>query len=215
MKNFIEVSNGQVGFGVTREAAKRDLLINKCRQDINEDLTGEFRERRKELHPWLPKDNMLHINGLGCLVYNNYKLTNTKTGKTIPVTQAGKTIYYYMANMFRNELSYTDVTVVLRPELDKLFGNISNEFTLIKDMPYIKLSNRDNGFSPNVVYTTKDGVIIGVGDKEIGMKYIGDDMYHVVELDNNFVYIPILSYIGYKMNIIFTDGGIDTYGKED
>ena len=215
MKVYVEIGNGQVGFGASKEEALQDLNINLCRESIENDTTGEFLERREELFAWLPKPYMLHINGMGCIAYSNGVLTNTKTGKSIKVDQFGNTIYYYIANIFGNEISYTDITVSLQKEFDTLFQAISPEFTRIRDMPYIRLSDEDNGFVPIVTYVTDNNVIIGVADKEIGMKLLGDEMYHTVELDSNNAYVPMLSYIGYKIGVVFSDEGVEVIVKED
>lgn len=212
MKVFIEIGNGQVGFGATKEEAMQDLHLNLCRESIENDTTGEFTKRRDELYAWLPKPNMLHVNGIGCITYNDGVLTNTKTGKSIQVNQHGGTMYYYLANILGKDISYTDITVSLQKEFDTLFQSISPEFTLIKDMPYIRLSDEDNGFDPVATYVTDDNVIIGVADKEIGMKLLGDEMYHTVELDDNNSYVPLLSYIGYKIGVVFSDEGVELIG---
>ena len=212
--NYLLSSDGQVGFGNTKEEAEYDLYVNKCRQSLSNDKDKLFTKRREELKPWLPKENMLHITSVGCLVYDNGKLYNSKTGKSVVITQYDKAIYYYVACLLGDDLSYTDITVVLRPEIDKLFSTISDRFRLIKDMPTIKRMSGINGFEPNIVYTLNCGILVGITDDLVGAKVIGDEMFNVVEREGSLATIPLLSYVGYKIGYIFDEEGVRVSGKE-
>lgn len=213
MKNCFMTGDGELGFGLTRELAERDLQLNKLRHDITLDTTGEFLKRREQLSPWLPKPNMLHMNEIGCLVYENGILYNTKTGIRLNVTRKGNAVFYYLAKLVGTDLSYTDIIVSARPELDRFFQNISPEFKPIEKAPYIMLKNKDNGFIPDVTYVMDSGYAIGIHGDIVGLKAVGDSMYYVTENEYDDPAIMILSYLGYRLDVVIYEGVIK-YGKE-
>ena len=57
----MELERGQVGFGSDKSEAKQDLFFNLCRQNIKADKSGKFLRRKKELHPWMPRKNIISI----------------------------------------------------------------------------------------------------------------------------------------------------------
>lgn len=213
MRNFIEVSDGFVGFGATREEAIEDCYIAKCIASLSNDTEEKFTKRREELHPWLPMSNLLHISGVGCLMYKDYRIIETKSGRSVSLLRKDGSIFYYMSQLFQDSLSFTDIAVVLRPEIEQFFKNISEEFASIKEYPQIQLLNNDNGFKPIVIYNTSDGIIIGNAGSQIGIKFVGDSHYYVTDVDSNFVTMDMLSYVGLKLGVIFTEEGAFRVGR--
>lgn len=214
-KNYYFTEKGAVGFGITEEEARRDLYINLCRNDLSNDVTGEFKARREQLMPWQPLPNMLHISGIGCLIYEDYELRNTKNNKRIIISQYDKSIYYYMTYLFEDELSYTDIAVVIRPELDSLFNYISKDFVLIRDMPDIRTLGEQNGFEPYIIYKFDNGVQIGVDNGCIGIRLEGDELYHAIEIEDRIGYVHLLVYIACKMGILIDREGVYLYGEKN
>ena len=213
MGNFIAAAKGEIGFGIDNEDAQCDLRVNICKRNIQNDETGEFLQRRKKLNPWMPKPNMLHITGIGCLIYENGSLRNTKNSSAVFVREYGPSIYYYLARTLGCSVTYSDIVVVLRPELNTLFGNISTEFMRIEDMPYIKVIDEFNGFKPTTVYKLISGINIGISNDFVGIKRAGDKMYYAVEFNENISLPAILSYVGYRMGIMSVERNL-TDGKE-
>lgn len=213
MWDYFVTGAGEIGFGFTVESAKNDLKINQLRHDIAKDEEGRYLTRRRELSPWMPVGNILHISGIGCLVYEGTTLTEVRSGKSVIVSRKEGTLFYYMAKLFGSKLSYTDIMIVLRPELDRLFQNISKDFTKLEDFPYVMLKNVSNGFKPNITYILDTGHIIGIDETMVGIKALGEDMYHVADIDEAPI-ITTLSYIGYKLGLIIYEGVFE-YGKID
>lgn len=214
MRNFIVTDAGFLGFGATKEEAQEDVYLNKCVADLRNDDKGLFKERRAQLKPWLPQSNMIHIAGVGCLVYEHGKITNTKTGKIVDVLQYRHSIYQYLINLVGERLSYTDIAIVIRPELDEFFKNISPNFVSIKDMPVIKLLGSINGFEPDVVYILDCDIVVGFTDTMVGIKVVGDELFHVAEIPDGLYMMPLLAYIGCRMGYIFNAEGVKPYGEE-
>lgn len=203
MKNCISISPyGCVGFGTTNEEAKYDAYVNDCRQDLTRDVDGVFKEKRERLSPWLPTNNICHITGVGALYASKGFIMETSTGNKVDIFACQYSIYFYIATLFGDKLTYEEITVVLRPELDKFFTSVIPGTVPIKDWPYIKLENTDNGFNPSVIYNMAGGIIVGIAPNSVGIKRVGDDLYHTVDIPDSVEHIYLLSYIAYKMGII-------------
>lgn len=215
MINYYVARDGELGFGVNREEAEKDLIINLCRHSLNYDSSGVYMKRRRELNPWMPNEYMLHITGVGCLMYKNGVLYNTANNKSMQIIQTQSTMYYYLAGLVGDLLSYEDICVVLREELDTLFHNISKDFISLAKMPYIKILGETNGFSPSVIYSLQSGFDIGIADDIVGIKRTDDALYHAIELSDLMPYIPTLSYIGYKLGIVLTKEGVVQGGVQN
>lgn len=211
----MKLEKGQVGFGINESDARQDLLFNLCKQNIMEDKSGRFIKRRKELHPWLPKRNMLHLTGVGCLLYDRYSLTNTVTHKTIPVHCYDKTIYYYLAELFGEFLTYTDIAIVLQPELNEFFKNISCRFIELNQYPYIEVTDRSSGFSPNTVYTIQNDIIVATSTTTLGVKLYGSDYYYVVPYESDMDIMSMISYVGYRIGAVISKSEVKICGEED
>ena len=206
MSHFV-TRNNMIGFGSTKEEAENDWYNNNCRQSLSNDVNGIFTNDRDKLSPWLPKDNMLHISTVGCLMYdkNSNTITECVTNKSMQVISKGPTVFYYLAHLFGSKLSYTDITVVCREEIDQFFANISSEFTPIKDIPFIKPVNGDYAFDPDIVYSTDAGIVLGVSDSMIGIKDISEAEFFSVDIENGRYIVELFSYIGYYMDVIISN----------
>ncbi len=213
MQNYITTKDGCIGFGADREESERDLYYNLCRKDIDNDDIGNFRKRREELHPWNPQKNMLHISGVGCLVYDGYNLLETRSGRSVTIAQHGPSIYYYLACVLEDALSYTDICIVAKREINILFNNIGKDFVMLDDMPDIKVIGESNGFNPEVEYKLRTGYIIGVASDFVGVRRIEDSMFHAVEINKFLPYVNMLYYVGYRMGVVFTSKGVKYVGE--
>ena len=195
--------NGVKGYGLTKDDAKEDLFLNKCKADISFDTNEIYVGRKRELKPWKPRENMLHIHTAGCLCANGNRIVETSTGRTVEVSKNRQAIFYYLANLFGKRLTYTDIAISLQEDFNKFFQMVEEDLMPIQNFPEIKLMNSENGFEPTVTYTTKQNLIIGTSRKAIGVKEVGDEYFHVVELEDQDVSIELLSYICYRLGYLF------------
>lgn len=209
MPAFIKQTNSAIGFGLSKEEAENDAYINSCIIGLSNDKEQRFIKRREELHPWMPLPNVLHISGVGCLVYENRKIKETASGKTIVVAATGNAIFQYIALLFGRKLSYTDIVCVLREELDTFFLNISNEFVPIRDMPIIQTQRESADFIPTVLYRTNAGFIIGCVDNYIGIKYIGEDCFYVMSVSKVSEQVDALYRLLYRTGKILIDDAVE------
>lgn len=207
--------DGEIGFGVDVEDAEQDLIINLCKHDMNRDVTGRYKQRYDLLSPYLALPNVLHITGVGCLVYKDGAISETRSGNTIAVRQTRSSIYFYLAQLFGSRLSYEDICVVLKDEINEFFLGISDEFIPVNKMPYIKVMDDSNGFVPYVIYHLASGYDVAISESVVGIKRTSEVMYHAIEISENDPYICMLPYVGYKMGIILTGKGVSQNGKEN
>lgn len=209
----ILTNNKAVGFGNTNIEAKKDLLLNT--QKITQELTLEQINRREELSAWLPDNNILHIDGVCCIEYNanTKEFVNKLNGKTVTANKYDN-VYSYLAKLVGNKLTYEDISVVIQKELDEYFSTNLYNHTYIANMPVIKLSSTYSEFNPYAVYVMDNGMMIGIADTTVGIKFTKNVYYHVVECDNIEDGRSLLSYIGYKLGCILVDGVV-VYGETD
>lgn len=213
MQNYITTRDGCIGFGADRDSAERDLYYNLCKKDIGYDEIGEFQKRRKELHPWNPQKNMLHLTGVGCLVYEGYMLKETKSGREVEIAVCGPSIYYYLGYLLEDTLSYTDICIAAKREINILFKNMGRDFVMLEDMPDIKVLGESNGFVPKVEYKLSQGFVIGIADDFVGIRRDSEEMFHAVEITKYQPYINLLSYVGYRVGVVFTSKGVKYVGE--
>jgi hypothetical protein len=206
MRSYIKTGGGAVGYGVTEEEAMYDLKINQCKIDISNDESGSFMARRDILQPWLPKDNMLHITGKGCLHFKDNRIVNTKTGKGVECRRPYKPIFYYLAELFDSSMTYEDFVVVCRREIDEFFSNISLDILTIENMEPLKRLGAYTGFDPSVVYTLSNNLMLARTKSAIGLKSYGEELFLVQEGTNSLEALP---YIGYRLGYHVMEGGIE------
>lgn len=205
MPVFIEQKQTAIGFGISRAEAKEDLYNNACMVTLANDTKGVFAKRREELHPWMPLPNMLHISGVGCLLYEDMKITETSTNKTIVVAATGASIFRYLSVLFEDKLSYTDIICVLREEIDTFFLNISEEFTPISSLQVIQVQKESDDFIPSAIYSTSYNFVIGCVEDAIGIKYSGEDCYYVAQVNKSSEQIDSLYRLLYRTGYILVN----------
>lgn len=206
MSNCIAQTKNSIGFGLSYEEATADAYVNSCMVSLQNDKDGIFTKRRKEISPWMPKANMLHLSGIGCLIYEEMKITETGTGKQVLVATTGDSIFFYLAELFGDKLSYSDIVCVIREEIDAFFTNISNEFILIEDMSLIQVQQESVNFKPDVLYTTEFNFAIGCSEDTIGLKWQGEDCYYTAHIDNTTQQITELYRLLYRSGYIVING---------
>lgn len=215
MSMFVERRGASVGFGVSAEEAIRDTYINSCTQSLCNDVNNEFTARRKLLSPWMPSANMLHISGVGCLIYKDMMITEVASGNQVYVAATNNSIFYYLSVLFNTKLSYTDIVCVLREELDIFFQNISDSFVPIGDIPPIQVLKESQDFKPNVVYNTDSNFMIGCADGAIGIKHLGEDCFYVCRIKDKTEQLPALHYLLYRTGYVISADGSSIEELED
>lgn len=210
MRSTILEKSGIVGFGLTRDEALNDWKINSYIRSSSFPSNPIYIERRDTLSPWLPMPDLFHIAGVGCLQYKDGVITNLSTGKSVKVTSYDLTQFYYFSVLLGDSLSFEDITIVCRDKVNEFFSNISQSFIPIEEFPIIKLSNEFTGFTPNVTMITNNDVILGYDNAELGMKKSSEneDYFYSVQYSTPDQIVPLLSYIGYKIDIIIDDKGV-------
>lgn len=198
MLAFMKMSYDSVGYGITESEAAEDAYINSCTRSLSNDTEMRFKDRRDELHPWMPLPNMLHISGVGCLVYENKQIRETASGNRVAVASTGGSIFRYLANLFGRKLSYTDIVCVLREEIDTFFLNISKEFIPIKDMQIISTQSESYNFAPKALYKTNSNFIIGCDVGYVGIRYQGESNYYVCSVTSQVEQINALYRLLYR-----------------
>lgn len=206
MLAFMKMAYDSVGYGITEEEATEDAYINSCTRSLNNDVEMRFKNRREELHPWMPLPNMLHISSVGCLVYENKQILETASGNRLVVASTGGSIFRYLANLFGRRLTYTDIVCVLREEIDTFFLNISKEFTPIKDMQIISTQSESYNFSPRALYKTNSNFTIGCDVGYVGIRYQGETNYYVCGVESQAEQINALYRLLYRTgNVLIGD----------
>lgn len=184
MATFIRQSYGSIGFGVSEEEALEDAYINACSVSLSNDLKEMFKKRRESINPWMPTSNMLHLSGIGCLVYSDNVIKEISSGNEIEIDETNNMIFYYLSMLFGDRLSYTDIICVLREEIDIFFTRIKSSFIPIRDMPMIQVTNETNDFYLDVMYRTSEDFIIGCTETMIGIKFLGEDAYYTCPINS-------------------------------
>lgn len=211
MPSFIKQTGHSIGFGLTSDEATDDAYVNACILSLANDDKQKFVNRREELHPWMPTANVLHISSIGCLVYKDMKITETRTGKTIMIAATGISIFQYLAALFGTRLSYTDIVCVLREELDTFFQNISTDFVMLKNMSVIQVQRESADFIPDVLYRTNAQFIIGVVEDYVGIKYVGEDCYYVCFIQDSSAVIAALHRLLYRTGNVLVDDRLEEF----
>ena len=71
MASYVKQDKHSIGFGLTDNEASADVYVNSCMTSLSNDTKNLFTKRREDIRPWMPKSNMLHLSGIGCLLYDN------------------------------------------------------------------------------------------------------------------------------------------------
>lgn len=192
---------------MSKEEADNDSYCNMCRKDLQKDKDKKYLTRREKTNMWLPLPNMLQIPGVGCLVYKYPVLTEQKSGRSIVVDKVGKSIFYYVMSLLEGALSYEDITVSFREEIDTFFKNISAEFDNLNDYPIIKCVSTENGFSSGAAYALSNGILIGVSPEYVGVKTLGCEWYYAVDIVPQEALIPAIYYLASRAGIVLSGKG--------
>lgn len=159
-----------VGFGLTQSDAMKDLQFNIER-------SGKFSasrlKRREEIHAWLPKPNLIHVTGVGSILYDDNFFINLQTGRKVRARIKPLSHYLCLFSAFDGKLSYEDFTITISPEVNKFLGNISDKFLQLCDFPYIKpveefkIKNYHKTIIPNmsICETKNNSIVLSMGNK--------------------------------------------------
>lgn len=101
-------------------------------------LSTERIQRRKEIHAWLPRPNLLHVKNVCAIQYDGTYFINLKTGRKVHVKVKPLAHYLCLYSAFDGELSFEDFTLTIAPEVNKFLSNISSKFLSLNDFPYVK-----------------------------------------------------------------------------
>ena len=157
------------GFGRTPDEAFASMQFNLERSGR---LSDHHIQKRKEMHAWLPKPNLLHVTGVGAIVYEKGFLRNLVTGRKVKLLMKPFAHYLCVFSAFDGLISFEDFTLVIAPEVNRFLSNISDKYLTINDFPYI---NPADSFKPvayhqtvlesvSVVETDTDTIILMLGD---------------------------------------------------
>lgn len=199
MANYIKYGKYGVGIGITEEEAIRDLEVVQSIR--NSELTpSDLIQRRKELSPWLPLPNYLHISEHCALKYENGILQNITANIEIEIEPAPYGVVYYILKVIP-ELTYEDIFVCLRPEINEFFSNISEVFNLLEDYPIIYLLEASAyTCNPDIVYDLSD-YVISLQENSVGMKFFADANYYMCDYKDDFYHL--LSYLASRIGGYF------------
>lgn len=200
MWNGMIIKEGISGFGQTEDEANEDALINRLRRESKSQLEEPYLSRKEELYPWFPLSNMLHISGVGCLIYENNTIWNTRNNKSVVINESPYFMCEALQALVGADLSYTDVVLVLEKELGVFFTRASSKILPIEEYPSITVLESINGFEPNIIYSLNDGdVLVGVSATAVGLKEFGDEKYYVVPLECKDDLVGLVSYLAYRV----------------
>lgn len=211
MARICRTQGSYIGFGEDEEEIERDLYINKCKHDISLDERDLYKGRRNELLPWLPTKNVLHISNVGCLILDLNSVFNHE-GKQVEIIESSNP-FRYIAELFGTSVSYEDIIVVLRESIDELFEEEVYVNRLV-DLPIIRLESLNLGFVVETLYQCDQGLLIAITKDAVGLKFVGDEYFHVVDMIEGDDVLSLIAYIGYKIGIVLSERGIE-YVKEN
>lgn len=123
------------GIGLTQADAYKSMRFYVERSGK---LSTERLERRKQMYTWLPRKNLLHVNGVCAILYEGGYFKNTVTGKKVKVVKKAMSQYLYLFSAFDGMISFEDFTITIAKEVNRFLDNISNVFQHVNDFPYIR-----------------------------------------------------------------------------
>lgn len=181
MKVSLDRETGIIGLGISLEDAIASMRFYKERSGR---ISSERELRRKDMHAWLPKPNVLQVKGLCAIIYKDNYFENMKTGRKIRVRVKPLAHYLCLFSAFDGEISFSDFTLTIAPEVNQFLRNISGKFLTLNDFPYIKpvesldIVHYHATVDPDlsIVETTSDTIVAVKGDsmKEVD-KTLGAD----------------------------------------
>lgn len=171
-----------VGIGFTPAARKRDWQIKK--DSTLDNLPMEYRSKFLRFRPWSPVADMLHISYVGCLMYNKPMLTNTANGKSVLVNKYGKSMYYYIMKLYGSALSYEDIVVVLRKQLDSFFTGITKAIAPLSQYETIQLCT-DEELNAGVVYEY-DTFCLYLSKTQLAIKKPSMEYWYIMDIQDDW-----------------------------
>lgn len=135
MNVIIDRETRIAGLGLTPDEAMASMRFYVERSGK---LSYARQERRKQIHAWLPKPNLLHVKDVGVILYRGNTFKNLKTGREVLVTNKPLSHYLTLYNAFDGYIDYEDFTITIAQEVNEFLGNISNIYMTLNDFPYIK-----------------------------------------------------------------------------
>lgn len=124
-----------VGLGLTPEEAMSDMLFYVERSGR---LSTEHLKRKKEIHTWIPNRQLIHVKGVGAVLYNGGVFENLRTGRRVALINKPLSHYLGLYNAFDGLLSFEDFTLTLGAEVDRYLSGIYGGVGTVRDFPYIK-----------------------------------------------------------------------------
>lgn len=214
MSNFVISRKNIVAFGQDIEDAEYEWKMRYYMHYPEEINSSEYAIRVLQLHPWRPTSKHLQISSVGCLKSVNNLIVETASGKSVLITQKKYSIFQYIMSLLGNKVTYEDIVVVLRENLNAFFREISKEFVPIEEYPQILCINEDNGFDPGVTYTLGENAVVGISNEYVGIKVKGYEYFYAVELNNEAYEAALIAYIAYRAGMVFNDEGEVLYVKK-
>lgn len=135
MNVIIDRETRIAGLGLTTEEAMESMRFYVERSGK---LSTVRLERRKEIHPWLPRPNLLHVKGVGAILYRGNSFVNLKTGTEVMVVNKPMAHYLCLYSAFDGEISFEDFTITIAKEVNEFLSNVSGTYLSLNDFPYIK-----------------------------------------------------------------------------
>lgn len=186
---------GIVGLGLTPEEARESMRFYVERSGK---LSQETLKRRKEIHTWLPRPNILHVTGVGAIQYKDNRFINLVTGRKVPVYVKPLSHYLCLYSAFDGRLSFKDFTVTISQEVNRFLSNISDKFLTLDDFPYIspgetttiKWSHICEDPSMAIIETQNDTITLRVR----GIDYVVDK---IMGVDYDCLISYLFAYAGY------------------
>lgn len=123
-----------VGLGLTQEEAYTSM---KFYVERSGKITQEREKRRKKIHAWLPKENVIHVTGIGAVMYEKNYFVNLLTGRKVRMHAKALAHYLDLFSAFDGRISFEDFTLTIAPEVNEFLANISDKFQTLNDFPYI------------------------------------------------------------------------------
>lgn len=200
-----------IGFGTTEEEAEKELRFNMARHSIASDTSGYYAKRRKELYSWRPLPTLLAIKSLCSISYSEGKLYNTVTKKSVDITPKPLSHYLYLYFILGGIVSFEDFTIAMSKEINEFLANISPEFGILDDFPYIKPGNLQDATDIHYlkcggfVCETKTGSILVCN----GSRVLAVDLIEGIDRD------CLISYGLAKLGIVYNGQDAFTVIKEE
>lgn len=185
-----------IGYGITKEDAAVDSIINLCLISPNQIQThNELKVTFDRLHPWLPTETSLQITGIGYFKVDGVNIIyidNDKNKKVYELSTPFKSIY----EIFFDRLSFIELVVCL-PYIEHLFKKVSPSLKLLVGSYGVVVPQSFDSINGTVVMTNNLCGVLCDGDT-IGFKSPEFNEFWSHQIVNNNI-IDTLYYIAYRI----------------